>query len=67
MENGLLTPESIRPSQVSPELLCVSCQAIINEAVKRLGKQSKESEVLFYLDKVCDLKDTIYITSLSRI
>ena len=54
MENGLPTPDSIRPSHVSPELLCDSCQAIINEAVKRLGKQTKASEVLFYLDKVCD-------------
>ena len=54
MDNGLPTPESIRPSHVSPELLCDSCQAIINEAVKRLGKQTKASEVLFYLDKVCD-------------
>ena len=54
MENGLPTPDSIRPSTVSPELLCDSCQAIINEAVKRLGEQTKSSEVLFYLDKVCD-------------
>ena len=54
MENGLPTPESIRPTNVSPELLCDSCQAIISEAVKRLGKQTKASEVLFYLDKVCD-------------
>ena len=35
MENGLPTPESIRPTNVSPELLCDSCQAIISEAVKR--------------------------------
>ena len=54
MDNGLPTPESIRPTHVSPELLCDSCQAIISEAVKRLGKQTKSSEVLFYLDKVCD-------------
>ena len=54
MDNGLPTPDSIRPSHVSPELLCDSCQAIISEAVKRLGKQTKSSEVLFYLDKVCD-------------
>ena len=54
MENGLPTPDSIRPTYVSPELLCDSCQAIISEAVKRLGKQTKSSEVLFYLDKVCD-------------
>ena len=54
MENGLPTPDSIRPSTVSPELLCDSCQAIISEAVKRLGKQTKASDVLFYLDKVCD-------------
>ena len=54
MENGLPTPDSIRPTHVSPELLCDSCQAIISEAVKRLGKQTKSSEVLFYLDKVCD-------------
>ena len=54
MENGLPTPDSIRPSHVSPELLCDSCQAILSEAVKRLGKQTKSSEVLFYLDKVCD-------------
>ena len=54
MENGLPTPESIRPTNVSPELLCDSCQAIISEAVKRLGKHTKSSEVLYYLDKVCD-------------
>ena len=54
MENGLPTPDSIRPTHVSPELLCDSCIAIISEAVKSLGKQTKESEVLFYLDKVCD-------------
>ena len=54
MDNGLPTPDSIRPSHVSPELLCDSCQAIISEAVKKLGKQTKSSEVLFYLDKVCD-------------
>ena len=54
MENGLPTPDSIRPSHVSPELLCDSCQAIISEAIKRLGKQTKASEVLYYLDKVCD-------------
>ena len=54
MDNGLPTPDSIRPSHVSPELLCDSCQAIISEAVKRLGKQTKASEVLFYLDKVCE-------------
>ena len=54
MENGLPTPDSIRPTNISPELLCDSCQAIISEAVKRLGKQTKSSEVLFYLDKVCD-------------
>ena len=54
MENGLPTPESIRPTNVSPELLCDSCQAIISEAIKRLGKQTKSSEVLYYLDKVCD-------------
>ena len=54
MENGLPTPDSIRPSHVSPELLCDSCQAIISEAIKRLGKQTKSSDVLFYLDKVCD-------------
>ena len=54
MENGLPKPDSIRPSTVSPELLCDSCQAIISEAVKRLGKQTKASDVLFYLDKVCD-------------
>ena len=41
MENGLPTPDSIRPTNVSPELLCDSCQAIISEAVKRLGKQTK--------------------------
>ena len=54
MDNGLPTPDSIRPSHVSPELLCDSCQAIISEAFKKLGKQTKSSEVLFYLDKVCD-------------
>ena len=54
--NDLPSPDSIRPSHVSAELLCDSCQAIISEAVKKLGTQTKSSEVLFYLDGVCDPK-----------
>ena len=53
--NDLPSPD-IRPSHVSAELLCDSCQAIISEAVKKLGTQTKSSEVLFYLDGVCDPK-----------
>ena len=55
-DNDLPSPDSIRPSHVSAELLCDSCQAIISEAVKKLGTQTKSSEVLFYLDGVCDPK-----------
>ena len=55
-DNGLPSPDSIRPSHVSAELLCDSCQAIISEAVKKLGIQTKSSEVLYYLDGVCDPK-----------
>ena len=46
MDNGLSAPDSIRPSHVSPELLCDSCQAIISEAFKRLGKQTKSSDFI---------------------
>ena len=46
MDNGLQTPDSIRPSHVSPELLCDSCQAIISEVFKRLGKQTKSSDFI---------------------
>ena len=56
LPNGLPTPNSIRPSTVSPELLCDSCQAIIFEALKSLKKATKESDVLFYLSDVCNPK-----------
>jgi hypothetical protein len=46
MDNSLPTPDSILPSHVSPELLCDSCQAIISEAFKRLGKQTKSTDFI---------------------
>ena len=41
--------DEIRPSDVSRELFCDVCQAIIIEALKNLRNLHKESDILFYL------------------
>ena len=41
--------DEIRPSDVSRELFCDVCQAIIIEALKNLRTLHKESDILFYL------------------
>lgn len=46
--------DKIRPSDISPELFCDICQAIIIEADKNLRNLSKESDIIFYMDdSVC--------------
>ena len=47
-------PISKRPDSVKPELYCDACQAIIKEATKELRGKKKESDVMDYLDRVCD-------------
>ena len=54
LANGLPTPESVRPNYVTPELFCETCRAIVKEAVKELKTKTKESDVMYYLDNVCD-------------
>ena len=54
LPNGLPTPESVRPNYVTPELFCETCRAIVKEAVKELKTKTRESDVMFYLDNVCD-------------
>ena len=41
-------PNDLRPTSVSKELFCDACQAIIQEAIKRLRGLKKESDVLKY-------------------
>ena len=41
--------DEIRPSDVSRELFCDVCQAIIIEALKNLRNLNKESDIVFYL------------------
>lgn len=41
--------DEIRPSDISRELFCDVCQAIIKEAIKNLRYLNKESDVIFYL------------------
>ena len=61
LSNGLPTPESVRPNYVTPELFCETCRAIVKEAVKALKTKTKESDVIYYLDNVCDEnKYTVY-------
>ena len=61
LPNGLPTPESVRPNYVTPELFCETCRAIVKEAVKELKTKTRESDVLYYLDNVCDEnKYTVY-------
>jgi hypothetical protein len=41
--------DEIRPSDISRELFCDACQAIIIEALKNLRNLHKESDITFYL------------------
>ena len=41
--------DTVRPSDISRELFCDVCQAIIIEALKNLRNLYKESDVIFYL------------------
>ena len=46
--------DEIRPSDISRELFCDVCQAIIKEAIKNLRYLNKESDVIFYLtNSIC--------------
>jgi hypothetical protein len=45
-----------RPTKIKPELWCDSCQAIIKEATKTLMGKKKESDVIDYMEEVCDPK-----------
>ena len=46
--------DEIRPSDISRELFCDVCQAIIIEALKNLRNLHKESDIIYYLTKgVC--------------
>ena len=48
------TADTIRPSDISRELFCDACQAIIIEALKSLRNLKKESDIIFYLsNRVC--------------
>ena len=61
LKNGLPIPEDVRPNYVTPELFCETCRAIVKEAIKELRTKTKESDILYYLDNVCDeSKYTIY-------
>ena len=46
-------PLEKRPEKIKPELYCDACQAIIKEAVKELRGKKKESDVMDYMDSVC--------------
>ena len=49
--------DEIRPSDISRELFCDVCQAIIKEALKNLRYLNKESDVIFYLTNGICLQD----------
>ena len=48
-KNTIPIADTIRPSDVSRELFCDVCQAIITEALKNLRYLNKESDITFYL------------------
>ena len=53
-KTSLPIADDIRPSDISRELFCDSCQAIITEALKNLRNLHKESDIIFYLNSgVC--------------
>ena len=48
------TADSIRPTDISRELFCDACQAIIIEALNSLRNLKKESDIIFYLsNRIC--------------
>ena len=53
-EQRVEDPLNRRPSNISAELYCDSCQAIIKEAVKELRGKKKESDVYDIMDNVCN-------------
>ncbi len=46
-------PLNKRPSSISPELFCDSCQAILKEAMKELRGKKSEADVYDYMTTVC--------------
>ena len=53
-EKVVKNPLEKRPDKIKPELYCDACQAIIKEAVKALRGKKKESDVMDYMDNVCN-------------
>jgi hypothetical protein len=47
------SPKERRPTEVSAELFCDACIAIIKEATKELRGKKKESDILDIWDEVC--------------
>jgi hypothetical protein len=47
-------PRDRRPSQITKELYCDSCIAIIKEAAKELRGKKKESDVYGIMDEICN-------------
>jgi len=56
-KNKIKLSDEIRPSDISRELFCDVCQAIIKEAIKNLRYLNKESDVIFYLTNGICLKN----------
>lgn len=54
VENKPIDPKDKRPSNISPELFCDACLAIVKEAAKELRGKKKESDVLEVLENACD-------------
>jgi hypothetical protein len=53
-QKNINTADTIRPSDISRELFCDACQAIIIEALNSLRNLKKESDIIFYLsNRVC--------------
>ena len=56
--NHIPLADAIRPSDISRELFCDACQAIIIESIKNLRNLYKESDVIFYLTNgICSQKN----------
>ena len=54
VQKNIKTADAIRPSDISRELFCDACQAIIIEALNHLRNLKKESDIIFYLSNgVC--------------
>lgn len=57
-KNHIPLADEIRPSDISRELFCDACQAIIIESIKNLRNLYKESDVIFYLTNgICSQKN----------